>query len=427
MKPLNQLTATEIVRAIGSGNTTAEAVARACLERIQQRDARVQAWQFLDPDLVIAQARALDRRGTVAALQGVPIGFKDIIDTSDMPTEYGSPIYKGHRPVADAACVALSRKAGAGVMGKTVTTEFANRFPGKTRNPFDPERTPGGSSSGSAAAVADFHVPLGFGTQTGGSTIRPAAYCGIVGYKPSFGTINCAGMKHVAESLDTIGVLARTVEDCALLVSAVAATPLPDLKSPANAPRIGFCRTSRWESASADTHTTLESAASVVAKAGTRVRDFELPQTFDRIFEDQELIMNFEAARSLAHERRTQPALLSDTLHTTLDAHWAVPRSRYDDAMRHARECRAAFDGLFSDVDVLLTPSAPGVAPRGLASTGSALFNRMWTVLGVPCVTVPFGHGEAGLPLGVQVVGKYGDDTRVLVAAEWIRKALTQT
>src|SRR5687768_15409294 len=209
MKSLNQLTATEIVQAIGAGQTTAEAVARACLARIEEREPHVLAWQFLDPDLVLREARALDASGKVGALQGVPVGMKDIIDTHDMPTEYGSPIYKGHRPAGDAACVALTRKAGGLIMGKTVTTEFANRYPGKTMNPFDPLRTPGGSSSGSAAAVGDFMVPLAVGTQTTASTIRPASFNGCVGYRPTWGDLRCVGVKEAAGSLDTLGLIAR--------------------------------------------------------------------------------------------------------------------------------------------------------------------------------------------------------------------------
>jgi Asp-tRNA(Asn)/Glu-tRNA(Gln) amidotransferase A subunit family amidase len=342
-----------------------------------------------------------------------------------MPTQYNSPIYRDHRPRADAACVAMTRQAGGIVMGKTVTTEFATRMPGPTRNPHNLDHTPGGSSSGSAASVADFMVPLAFGTQTGGSNIRPAAYCGIVGYKPSFGTINPAGLKSLAESLDTIGVMARSVEDCALLVHVVSSRTLPDLKSRLpSSPRIGFCRTSRWKDASPATHSTLESAASALAKAGAKVRDFALPDAFDRLYEFQELIMNFEAARGLAYERFNHADLLSDHLRNKLQEHWDMPRSHYDEATKLARESRNVYATLFGDVDVILTPSAPGEAPKGIESTGSSLFNRNWTLLGAPCVTVPFGRGENGLPLGVQIVGAYDDDARVLQAAEWVRQAL---
>ena len=426
MSELNLLTAAQAAREITAGRITSEALVRDCLERIAQRDAEVQAWVYLDPEAAIAQARAIDKTTTHGPLAGVPAGFKYVIDTSDMPTQYNSPIYTGYRPRADAASVALLREAGGVVLGKTVTTEFATRTPGPTRNPHNLAHTPGGSSSGSAAAVADFMAPLAFGTQTGGSTIRPSAYCGIVGYKPSFNTINRAGLKFVSESLDTIGVMARTVEDCALVVHAVSGRSLPDFGAKlTGAPRIGFCRTPRWNDASPATQALLESAAAALAKAGARVRDLALPGDFDRLYDEQELIAGVEGARALAHERRTQPELLSDHLRGKLEEHAAMPGERYADAMRHARECRLAFTGLFSDIDVLLTPSAPGEAPKGIESTGSSLYNRNWTLLGVPCVTVPAGRGPQGLPLGVQIVGRYDDDARVLVAAEWMRRALT--
>jgi amidase len=425
MSELNRLTAAEAARRIASGKLTSEALVRDCLERIAQRDGEVRAWVHRDAEAALAQARAIDKSGRNGPLAGVPVAFKDVIDTADMPTQYNSPIYRDHRPRADAACVAMTRQAGGIVMGKTVTTEFATRMPGPTRNPHNLDHTPGGSSSGSAASVADFMVPLAFGTQTGGSNIRPAAYCGIVGYKPSFGTINPAGLKSLAESLDTIGVMARSVEDCALLVHVVSSRALPDLNSRLpNAPRIGFCRTSRWKDASPATHSTLESAASALAKAGAKVRDFALPDAFDRLYEFQELIMNFEAARGLAYERFNHADLLSDHLRNKLQEHWDMPRSHYDEATKLARESRNVYATLFGDVDVILTPSAPGEAPKGIESTGSSLFNRNWTLLGAPCVTVPSGRGENGLPLGVQIVGAYDDDARVLQTAEWVRQAL---
>lgn len=424
MAELNRLSAAEAARQIASGTITSEALVRDCLERIRQRDGEVRAWVHCDPEAALAQARRIDKDGVKGLLAGVPVGFKDVIDTCDMPTQYNSPIYRDYRPRTDAACVALVRQAGGIVLGKTVTTEFATRHPGPARNPHNLEHTPGGSSSGSGASVADFMVPLAFGTQTGGSNIRPAAYCGIVGYKPSFGTINRSGLKSLAESLDTIGVLARSVEDCALLVHAVSARPLPDFASPPPVPRIGFCRTSRGQEASPATHAALEEAAAMFAKAGAQVREFELPADFDRLYDEQLTIMNFEAARGFAHERLTHPELLSEGLRNTLDEHWVMPRSRYDDAMRHAQACRQVYAGLFGDIDVLLAPSAPDEAPRGLHSTGSSLFNRNWTLLGSPCVTIPFGRGAQGLPLGVQLVGRYDDDERVLLAAEWARRAL---
>ena len=423
MSDLNRLTATEAAREIAAGRITSEDLVRDCLGRIAERDAEIQAWVHCDRDAAIAAARAIDKSDVRGPLRGVPIAFKDVIDTCDMPAQYNSPIYSGYRPKADAACAAMVRHAGGIVLGKTVTTEFASHTPGPTRNPHNTAYSPGGSSSGSAAAVADFMVPLGFGTQTGGSTIRPASFCGIVGYKPSFGTINRAGLKFFSESLDTIGVLGRSVEDCALLVHAVSSRALPDFDA-ARAPRIGLVRTSRWKDATDAMQSAVESAAAAAAKAGGEVRELELPADFDALYDTQILIMNYEAARALAHERYTQPGRLSDYLRKTLDKYWDTPRERYDQAMRHARACRQAYASLFEEVDVLLTPSAPGEAPKGITSTGNSLFNRNWTLLGAPCVTIPHGTGPAGLPLGVQIVGAYDDDARVLLAAQWLTRSL---
>jgi Asp-tRNA(Asn)/Glu-tRNA(Gln) amidotransferase A subunit family amidase len=427
MNDLNRLSAAEAARQIAAGRITSEQLVRACLSRIAARESEVRAWAHCDPDAAIAQARAVDSAGAKGALGGVPVAFKDVIDTADMPSQYNSPIYSGNRPRTDAACVALVRNAGGIVLGKTVTTEFAWRVPGATRNPHNLAHTPGGSSSGSAAAVADFMVPLAFGTQTGGSTIRPAAYCGIVGYKPSFGTINRAGLKALAESLDTIGVMARTVEDCALLAHAVSGRALPDFAAMLpHSPRVGLCRTSRWKDASPDTQALLESITAVLSGKGAEVRDVDLPPDFDRLYEDQVLIMNFEAARGLAWERFNHPDLLSGHLREILAEAAAIPRPKYDAAMRHATICRQVLAGSFVDCDVLLTPSAPGEAPAGIQSSGSSLFNRNWTLLGVPCVTLPVDRGASGLPLGVQLVGNYDDDERVLLCAEWVRRACMQ-
>jgi Asp-tRNA(Asn)/Glu-tRNA(Gln) amidotransferase A subunit family amidase len=425
MNDVNHLTAAEAARRIAAGKLSSEELVAACLNRIRERDGDVRAWVHCEPEAVLAQARALDKAKPRGVLGGVPVGFKDVIDTADMPTQYNSAIYRGYRPRTDASCVAMVRRAGGIVLGKTVTTEFASRTPGPTRNPHNLAHSPGGSSSGSAAAVADFMTPLAFGTQTGGSTIRPAAYCGIVGYKPSYGTINRAGLKALAESLDTIGVMARTVEDCALLVNAVSARPMPDLSTKlAQPPRIGLCRTSRWRDASSAAQDALEGAATALAQRNARVSAFELPPDFDQLYDDQTLIINYEGARALAPEYFTRPELLSDYMRKMIDEHWAMPRGPYAAAMRRAGECRKAFTGLFTDIDVLLTLSATGEAPEGTGETGSSLFNRNWTLLGAPCVTIPAGRGSKGLPLGVQFVGCHDDDERLLRCAEWARNGL---
>jgi amidase len=424
MNNLNRISATEALMRLNAGTITAEALVRSCLDRIAERDTVVQAWVSKDPDAALAQARTIDDTGSRGPLAGIPFAVKDVIDTCDLPTQYNSPIYRGYRPAADASCVALTRNAGGIVLGKTVTTEFASRVPGPTRNPHNPEHTPGGSSSGSAAAVADFMVPLAFGTQTGGSVIRPATYCGVVGYKPSFGTINCAGLKHLSESLDTIGVMARSIEDCALLVSVTSGRAIPDFATSLT-PRIGVCHTSRRDDASEETHELIDRIATLLSKHGAHVQVLELPTEFDRLYDDQPTISGFEAARAFGHERRAHAELLSDHLRNMVDTFSNRPRAEYAEAMRRARELRRAFSRVLRDAeaDVLLTVAAPGEAPKGISSTGNALFNRNWTLLGVPCVTLPVGRGPLGLPLGVQLVADYDGDERLLACAHWVYRA----
>jgi Asp-tRNA(Asn)/Glu-tRNA(Gln) amidotransferase A subunit family amidase len=402
---------------------SAEARAAACLERIAAREAEVRAWAFIERDQVLAQARALDRMPARSRLHGVPVGIKDIIDTADLPTEYGSPIYRGHRPKADAACVALLKQAGCLILGKTATTEFANNHPAPTRNPHNLAHTPGGSSSGSAAAVADGMVPLALGTQTGGSVIRPAAYCGTFAIKPSFGSINRAGTKFVAESLDTIGIFSRDVEDLILMLEVLSGRAFP-AKGNSGKPKIGLCRTPRWRDADAATQSNLEQAAQRLAKAGAIVSDFELPADSDLLFDRHGLVMGFESARALAWEYLNFPADISATLKPRLDQGWKVTRADYDMIREIARQCRRALAERLREVDFLLTPSATGEAPASLASTGDPVFNRAWTLFGVPCVTLPCGHGAHGLPLGVQLVGAFDADMALLSWAQWVAAQL---
>ena len=421
----NKLTAAEAARRIARGQLSSEALVAACLERIAARERDVQAWAFLDPELALKQARALDREKPRSPLHGVPVGIKDIFDTADMPAEYGSPIYRGHRPQWDAACVALLRRAGCVILGKTVTTEFANVHPARTRNPHNRAHTPGGSSSGSAAAIADSMVPLALGTQTGGSTIRPAAFCGTVGCKPSFNSINRAGLKFAAESLDTIGVFARSVEDVALGLHVLSGRALPDL-TPASGrpPRVGLCRTPRWHDADAATHAAIERAAARLSKAGARVGDFELPPGCAQLFDDHAKIMDYEAARALTWEYLNHPEQISATLRPRIEEGWRLPREAYDATRLLARDCRRKLADQMRDYDFLITPSAPGEAPATLETTGSSVFNRVWTLLGVPCMTLPFGAGPNGLPLGVQLVGPFDGDSGLLGWSHWAAGAL---
>jgi amidase len=355
----------------------------------------------------------------------VPVGLKDIIDTVDMPTAYGSPIYNWHRPAWDAACVAAARAAGAVMLGKTVTTEFAAYNPAATVNPRGFGHTPGGSSSGSAAAVADEMVPLAFGTQTVGSIVRPASFCGVVGYKPSFGTLSRAGIKPLAESLDTLGALARTVPDVALFVGALTGraelTPLPE----ATKLRIGVCRTHDWNETRPEVADAMDAATRALSAAGARVSQIELPQDFAALGDAHGDILGYEIARNLAHEYAVHGVRLSARLRELLEASRRVTPERYDRARVLARSCRIAFAGAIDEVHVLLAPSATGEAPEGLESTGNPVMNRVWTLLHVPCVTVPVARGPSGLPVGLQVIGRFADDARTLAAARWVHERMT--
>lgn len=420
-KMLHELTATEIVSRITAGKTTAEAVARDCLDYIAQREPAVQAWQFLDPELVLQQARALDRGTTRGPLQGVPVGIKDIIDTADMPTEYGTPIHAGHRPHMDAACVALTRRAGGLIMGKTVTTEFANRHPGKTMHPMDPARTPGGSSSGSAAAVGDRMIPLAVGTQTTGSTIRPAAYNGCVGYRPTWGDLRLAGVMEAAGSLDTLGLIARSVDDIALYRNVLAGVPTEALSvEPCKPPRVGVCRTQFWNDTDAATKTAIESCAAAMAKAGAKVTDLTLPASFDPIEEIHQRISSFEFARNRAWEINHHYERISKTLRENRLKHGlAYSFEQYRDARAQGEKLRLQLDDIFRDYDVILTPSAPGEPPVGLNATGSAAFSSIWTVCHNPSMTLPLFSGPNKLPIGVQLITRRDTDRYLFEVSRW--------
>jgi amidase len=421
MKPLS---ATAAAAAIEAGTLTAERLVRDCLDRIAEREPVVKAWAFLDPELAIAQARAADA-ASGGLLRGVPIGVKDIIDTYDMPTGHNSPIFAGKRTFGDAACVALSRDANAVILGKTVTTEFANRHPGPTTNPHNPAHTPGGSSSGSAAAVADGQVPLAFGTQTGGSVIRPAAYCGVIGYKPTFGDFSRVGIKMQCHSLDTLGLMARSLDDIALLRAVVLKLPPVKVDAAIASPRIGFCRTPIWGEASPDTQALLEKTAAALAAKGATVSDVAFASPFETILDDHGAIMGWECVRNYADERLRNPDKMSrEILEGPIARGLEVDFDRYVAAQRQATAFKAHVDSLFDSVDVLLCPSAPGEAPAGVEFTGDPRFNSIWTLAGTPCVTLPAGSGTSGLPLGIQLVGLRHEDDRLLSTAAWVAARL---
>jgi amidase len=423
--PAHDWAAHEIAAAVRSGRTTCEAVTRACLERIAAREPGVQAWEYLDADLAIAQARAFDRSKAAGPLAGVPIGVKDIIDTFDMPTAYGSPIYAGHRPRRDAACVALSRKAGGVIMGKTVTTEFAVNHPGKTRHPFDASRSPGGSSSGSAAAVADRMVPLALGTQTTGSTIKPGSFCGVFAYRPTFGGIRCSGIMESSGSLDTVTVYARTVEDLALyrdVLIGVEPRPVPDQASP---PRIGFVRPPQWVKLEPSTQRLLENAAARLSAAGASVSDARMPPEFANAEEEHRVISCREFALNFTREIEHHWNELSEDLRNgKIKTGLGYSFERYRAAKAAAARCRRGLAAVFADHDVLLAPAAVGEAPIGW-NTGDSTLASIWSLMHTPAMNLPVFKGPAGLPVGAQVIGAYGADRELFAAGRWIYRVLT--
>jgi Asp-tRNA(Asn)/Glu-tRNA(Gln) amidotransferase A subunit family amidase len=418
---LTSLTATAAVRLIHGGKLNPVDLMEAYLDRIATRDPTVRAFSHFDS----ARARASAASVRPGPLQGIPVGVKDVLDTADMPSQYGSPIWSGWQPKADSAAVAWARAAGASVCGKTVTTEFATRQPGPTINPVNPAHTPGGSSSGSAAGVGAGLFPLAFGTQTAGSVIRPAAFCGIVGYKPSFGLICRSGMKIMSDSLDTVGVMARTVADCALFAGAVSGRDLgdPDLK-PDRPPAIVICRSPVWSAAAPESEALLDRVSDTLGRAGADVSRRELPDDFADLIEAHPIVMNAESARSLAWELAEHPGLISEGLRERLAFGLAQTEAALDSAYAVFVRTRAAFPAAMDGIDVLVTPAAPGEAPKGLEWTGDPAFNFIWTSLHVPCVTVPAGTGPNGLPLGIQIVGRRGEDRAVLAWARWVAAAL---
>ena len=417
---LNRLSATEAARQIADGKITSEALVTACLDRIAEREPVVKAWSALDSDIALAQARACDRTEKRGPLHGVPVGVKDVLDTFDFPTQMGSPIYAGHKSFADAACVAVLRRAGAVILGKTVTAEFAGIAPGATTNPLDPKRTPGGSSSGSGAAVADFMVPAAFGTQTGGSILRPAAYCGVVGFKPSYGIVNRGGLKFAAESFDTIGMIARSVSDIDLFMNVLVGRPAdhPPAAS-GKLPRIGICRTHLWHKALPETVAAMEQTVATLS-AHTQVVDVVWPDRFAVLSEAREVINDYERARSLAYEWANFTSQISPQMARCIERGWTTEYSAYTGMLRAAQECREQLPKVFEDVDVLLTPAVNGEAPEGLDYTGEPAFQGIWTALHVPTITIPAHTGPNGLPVGLQLVAPRFADFELLAYAKWI-------
>ncbi|MPZ37090.1 MAG: amidase [Rhizobiales bacterium] len=425
MSNLNKLSAADIARGIAAKKFTAEAVVRDCLDRIADREPTVHAWATIDPDYALMQARALDRMpSSRGALHGVPIGVKDIIDTEYLPTEMGSAIYKGHRSFGDAACVALARMAGAVILGKTVTAEFAGMSPGPTTNPHNTAHTPGGSSSGSAAAVADFMVPVAYGTQTGGSVLRPASYCGCVGYKPTFNLINRQGIKFAAETLDTIGLIARTVDDVELVMAVLINKPPRYLRRDAP-PRLGLCRTPLWDTAEEPTMQAVEDAAKRLAAAGASVKEIVLGDEFTKLYETaRETINNYERSKSMAADWQHHPDKISKVLGGRIKEGLAMKHEDYIAALQLAERCRARIDDAYDGIDAIISPCVKGEAPVGISYTGEPGFQQFWTVLNGPAMSLPTHQGPQGLPVGIQLVAPRYHDDQLFACARWVMERL---
>lgn len=421
---LNLLSATQAAEKIASGETTSLVVVEDCLARIAARELDIRAWAFVDPELARRQARARDQEPRRSAFHGVPIGIKDIFDTFDMPTAYGSPIYQGHRPATDTAIVGLLRRAGLVILGKCATTEFASPVPIGVKNPHDFDRSPGVSSSGSAASVADYMVPVSVGSQTGGSTILPAAFCGVFGFKASLTGIDRGGIRHLRPGLDTIGLFARDLRDIAILQAIVTGgrptTPPGELKGV----RIGACRTLNWHQALPESIDALERAAGDLRRRGAVVHDVDMPNVFAGIEDSFRVISSVEGARALEVEMRDHFDELNHWVQAAQETAKHVDQAQFDKAELHVIACMQAMEEIFASCDVILTPSTCGEATTDLTGISNSAFNRTWTVLQGPCVNIPAYRGPSGMPVGVQIVGPVGLDTRTLAFAQAIAATL---
>jgi len=421
MKDLESLSASDAALALAQGKIKAEHLVLACLDRIGQREPTIKAWVSLGKENAIARARQLDRGASTGLLHGLPIGVKDLFDTYDLPTTYGSPIYNNHQPTTDAVSIALMRKAGGIILGKTVTTEFATFKSGPTANPHNTAHTPGGSSSGSAAAVADFMVPLATGTQTAASIIRPASFCGVVGYKPSYGKVSIAGVKSLSISMDTLGCFGRTVSDVALGVAAMSGDHhLATIDALHHKPRIALANTVHWPLAQKETVTAMtlaRFAANAISHRG--VTEASLPALFDGLAAAQSRIMTSEMSRSLLFERVHYPKLLGTKIAAQLKDGAAIPYETYTADLIYVAQARQAMDQFFTDcADVIITPSAIGEAPATKSHTGDPIFCRSWSVLGYPCININVSTGPNHMPVGVQLVAGLGRDRLLLSTAK---------
>jgi Asp-tRNA(Asn)/Glu-tRNA(Gln) amidotransferase A subunit family amidase len=431
MADLFRLNLTEAVRRLASGEITAEAYVRSCLLRVRHLDDAVEAFAWLDPEHAIQRAREADQRlksgRTPGALHGVPIGVKDLIATRGVPTAMGSPIYTGYVPQTNAEVVDRMVTAGALMFAKTVTTEFAFMVPSKTHNPWNAKHTPGGSSSGSAAAVAAGFCPVAIGTQTNGSVIRPAAFCGVVGYKPGNSVLSTEGILPFSPTLDQPGVFARCVDDAALFVAHIAHsrwTISPQISALKHAPRLVATRTPVWHLASEDARQRFAMDVAGLREAGAEVEDIELPASFNDAHKVHRTIMLHEAAACSRAVRQRHGAQLSDFLRKALDEGDRVSKSEYERALKKREMLQRDISRFLDDFDAIVTPPAAGEAPASLETTGDPSFCTIWTLVGVPAVVIPTGLGSHGLPMGLQIVGNQGESNHLLATAMWCERQL---
>jgi len=413
------LTAAEAAARIREKKLTSEALVRSCLERIARRDGDIRAWTYVDPALAISHARELDKRPPMGPLHGLPFGVKDVIDTADMPTGQNSPQYHNHQPSKDAACVTVVRENGALILGKTDTVEFAaGGRKALSRNPHNLAHTPGGSSSGSGAAVGDFMVPLAFGTQTGGSHIRPAAFNGIYGLKPTWGAVSREGAKLLSAYCDTLGWYGRSVADLHLVATAFRLHDLAAQKPVSvRGLKVGVCKTPFWNKAEPSAQKTLAIAAERLEKAGARIEELELPARFGGLNEAQRTLMYGEGGPAFLPELLLHGSRLNEEFQDMAENRRGVTAAMMVEAYDLVAECAKNFEAMFARFDTVVTPSAPGEAPEGLHTTGDWTFNSMWTEMHMPCLAIPCTTGPKGLPVGVQLVGPRYTDARVLAVA----------
>lgn len=418
---LTELTATEAARLIANRELSSVELTRACLDRITARNPEVLAFRHLDPDFSLAEAAKADQCSAKSPLHGVPFAVKDVIDTKDFPTECGTRIHAGRRPSADATCVSLMRDAGAVLLGKVVTTEYALFHPNETRHPMDLERTPGGSSSGTGAAVCDRMVPIAFGNQTAGSLIRPAAFCGVYGLKPTHGTTDGTGILPLQLYFDTLGYMARSIADIQAFYSIVSRRDQHQMWPSDKRPKIGLCETFQWKFASNEAREVLNKSAERFTAFGADVKEFVLPEAYANLVNVHRRVLYAGIARSLDADYGKSKDLMSEEMIALLEEGRATSDVEYGDAFAYADQCRENVNKILDDYDAIICPSAPGEAPIGSA-TGNPVFQVTWTLLGVPCLNLPVGIGPNGMPLGIQLIGHRGDDDKVLALGDYLMR-----